>query len=108
MDLNSISGLKESSAESHAAVLCPMLESIQIEIIDQPKLITCLKDVVTLHGAGVSPLKRFTSSQFYTKPKGMFKLIGKDGEFSKEVVHLALGVELFELDIQLEWSWSHH
>ena len=53
MDLNSISGLKESSADCDAAILCPILESVQIEVLT-PENTRAHKDVVTPHAAGVS------------------------------------------------------
>jgi len=78
-------------------ILCPRLESLQIEDImptAQPDLIPVLKNIVTLRAIIGSPLKSFT---FYVwNPKKKWELIGRDGSFSMEEV---VPAQSFELDI---------
>jgi len=78
-------------------VLCPRLESLQIEGIRptvQPELMPVLKNIVTLHAITGSPLKSFT---FYNwNPNQNWELIGRDGSFMMEEV---VPGESFELDI---------
>ena len=82
------SGLHQSSWEGQIpGVLCPKLQSLQIEGINptrEPKLRPVLKAIVTSRTIVGSPLKSFT---FYAH--GYFKkweLIGKDGRFAIEEV----------------------
>jgi hypothetical protein len=97
MDAQGASGLNWSSWEDQiSGVLCPRLESVQIENIwltDQPKLMPVLKDIVTLRGIIGFPLKSFT---FYHGHPKKWELIGKDGSFIMEEVVPALK---FRLDI---------
>jgi len=78
-------------------VLCPRLESLQIEYIsptDQPELMPVLKNIVTLRAIIGSPLKSFTFYDDY--PDKKWELIGRDGCFTMEEVVPAQG---FKLDI---------
>jgi len=81
-------------------VLCPRLESLQIESIINPtvqpdaELMPVLENIVTLRAIIGSPLKSFT---FYTWfPNKKWELIGRDGSFRMEEVVPAQG---FTLDI---------
>ena len=90
------SGLYHSSGEGQTSgVLCPKLESLQIQGINftkQPEMMAILKEIVTLRITIGSPLKSFT---FYSSEE-MWELIGKDGRFTMEAV---VPVQHFELDI---------
>jgi len=78
-------------------VLCPRLESLQIEHISptvRPELMPVLKSIVTLRAIIGSPLKSFTFYDYY--PEKKWELIGRDGGFTmKEVVP----AQSFKLDI---------
>jgi len=77
-------------------VLCPRLESLQIEgvgLTDEPKLMPVLKDIVTLRAILGSPLKSFTLYLYRNKK---WELIGRDGSFDMQEVVPALK---FRLDI---------
>jgi len=77
-------------------VLCPRLESLQIEYIsptDQPELMPVLKSIVTLRAIIGSPLKSFT---FYIDDPEKWELIGRDGSFMMERV---IPAQCFKLDI---------
>jgi len=84
-------------------VLCPRLESLQIEGIRptvQPELMPVLKNIVTLRAFIGSPLKSFT---FYHRDRDWdsnsgqkWELIGRDGSFMMEEV---IPAERFKLDI---------
>ncbi len=85
------SGLNQSSWEGQiSGLLCPRLESLQIEGINVPTqadLMPVLKDIVALRAIIGSPLRIFT---FYYKedfriPK-MWQLIGRDKSFMMEEV----------------------
>jgi len=68
-------------------VLCPRLESLQIEGISptvQPELMPVLKNIVTLRAITGSPLKSFTF--YYGYPDTKWELIGRDGSFMMEEV----------------------
>ena len=100
MDSNGRSGLNGSNVESQATMLCPMLESLQVEGIDPrkpPVLLTVLEDVVTLRAGRGSPLKRFTFSEFNSEPKRKFELIGEGGRFAMEMVGLSMRAKPFKL-----------
>lgn len=80
-----------------SGLLCPMLESLQIQgimLTEQPELMPVLKDIVTQHAIIGCPLKSFTffftswSSEYRRK----WELIGKDGSFSMEDVVPAYGL----------------
>ena len=78
-------------------VLCPRLESLQIEGINltgEPELMPVLKNIVTLRAIIGSPLKSFTFYDDY--PDKKWELIGRDGSFIMEEVDPARS---FELDI---------
>ena len=80
-------------------VLCPRLESLQIEGIDptgQPKLTPALKNIVTLRAIVGSPLKSFTFYDWHSYPNQKWELIGMDGRFVMEAVFPA---RRFQLDI---------
>jgi len=79
-------------------VLCPRLESLQIERIGptrEPELMPVLKNIVTLRAIFGSPLKSFT---FYDWPflGEKWELIGTDGSF---VMAEVVPARRFELDI---------
>ncbi len=84
-----------------AGVLCPRLESLQIECIsptEQAELIPVLKDIVTLRAIIGSPLKSFTFC-FHERHTGIpwkLQLIGRDKSFMMEEV---VPDEWFRLDI---------
>jgi len=78
-------------------VLCPRLESLQIEYIsptDQPELVPVLKSILTLRAIIGSPLKSFTFYDDY--PDKKWELIGRDGSFMMEEV---IPAQSFKLDI---------
>ena len=92
-----------SSGEGQiSGVLCPKLQSLQIEgicVTEQPELMSVLKDMVTLRAIIGSPLKSFTFNVSYAAPKNskhQWELIGKDGRFTLEEV---VPVRGFVLDI---------
>ena len=91
------SGVHQSSRERQmSGVLCPKLESLQIQGIDlteEPELMPILKDIVTLRTTVGAPLKSFT---FYVYPARKWELIGNDGRFAMEEVVSTRG---FKLDI---------
>jgi len=80
-------------------VLCPRLESLQIEGIDltvQRNLTPVLKSIVTLRAIHGSPLKSF-SFYFSERPRGRREeLIGRDGSFTERTV---VPAQRFQLDI---------
>jgi len=79
-------------------VLCPRLESLQIEGISptvQPELMPVLKNIVTLRAILGSPLKSFTFYDDYPGKK-KWELIGRDGGFTMEEV---VPAQRFKLDI---------
>jgi hypothetical protein len=87
---------RPSWRDQPSGVLCPRMESLQIEgirLADQPRLIPVLKDIVTLRAVIGAPLKSFT---FYCWDPKKWELIGKDGSFIMEEVVPALK---FLLDI---------
>ena len=90
------SGLDHSSGDGQTSgVLCPKLESLQIEgikLTEQPELMPVLKEIVTLRITIGSPLKSFTFSYL----RNMWELIGNDGRFVMKEVFPA---HRFELDI---------
>ena len=78
-------------------VLCPRLESLQIEYIsptDRPELMAVLKSIVTLRAIIGSPLKSFTFYDIF--PDKKWELIGRDGSFTMEEV---VPAQRFKLDI---------
>jgi len=80
-------------------VLCPRLESLQIESISptvEPELMPVLKSIVTLRAIIGSPLKSFTFCDHHLYPYKKWELIGRDGSFTMEEVVPAQG---FKLDI---------
>jgi hypothetical protein len=92
------SGLNQASwANQISGVLCPGLESLQIEDIwltEESKLMPVLNDIVTLRAIIGSPLKSFTFHQRNSETK--WELVGRDGGFLMERVVPALK---FQLDI---------
>ena len=82
-----------------SGVLCPGLESLQIEGIDlteRADLKPVLKDIVTLRAINGYPLKSFTFYCYEFRASQKWQLIGKDNSFMMEEVAPA---ERFELDI---------
>ena len=78
-------------------VLCPRLESLQIEgirLTGEPKLMPILKDIVTLRANIGSPLKSFTFYHVY--PKKKWELIGRDGSC---IVEEVVPAQRFRLEI---------
>ena len=96
------SGLHQSSWEGQVSgVLCPRLESLQIEGIpltwltdEEPELMAVLKDIVSLRAINGSPLKSFTFLSGY--PNKRWELIGRDRSFIMEEV---VPAQRFQLDI---------
>ena len=97
-------GLHQSSGEGQTSgVLCPKLESLQIQgisLTEQPELMPVLKEIVSLRTTLLSPLKSFT---FYfprhvvpEHSRQKWELIGKDGRFIMEDV---VPAQEFKLDI---------
>ena len=88
---------------SGSGVLCPRLESLQIQEIrltERPELMPILKDIVSLRSDVGFPLKSFT---FYVSCDGpprysgqKWELIGKDGRFTMEE---AIPAEKFVLQV---------
>ena len=103
VDVGTFGALNQTSWEGQKlAILCPMLQSLQIEDTDpseSPELTLILKDVVTLRTVCGSPLKSFTFYTFDSEPRWKFELIGIDGSFTMEKTVLAEGTQKFELDI---------
>ena len=97
MNAQGTSGLSRSGWEGQiSGVLCPRLESLQIEGIRldrRPEMMPVLKDIVTLRAITGSPLKSFT---FYHWPPKKWQLIGRDRSFIMERVAPA---QKFQLDI---------
>ena len=83
-----------------SGVLCPKLESLQIEGISltkQTELMPVLRDIVTLRAAIGSPLKSFIFYfQGYLETPQKWQLIGRDQGFMMEEV---VPAEKFRLDI---------
>jgi len=82
-------------------VLCPRLESLQIEGISptvQPELMPVLKNIVTLRAILRSPLKSFTFYHWDRDSDSAHKweVIGRDGGFTMEEV---VPAQRFKLDI---------
>jgi len=78
-------------------VLCPRLESLQIEGIHptfQPGLMPVLNNIVTLRAIVGSPLKSFTF--YYGIFNQKWELIGRDGSFTMEK---GVPAQRFKLDI---------
>jgi len=82
-------------------VLCPRLESLQIEGIRptvQLELMPVLQNIVTLRAILGSPLKSFTFCEWnqYSRSLQKWELIGRDGGFTIEEV---VPAQRFKLDI---------
>ena len=89
MNAQGTSGLNQSSCEGQVSrVLCPRLESLQIEYIELPdektELIAVLKDIVSLRAMKGFPLKSFTILDWSLEEK--WELIGRERSFTMEVV----------------------
>ena len=99
MNAQGTPGLHQSRWEGQiSGVLCPSLESLQIEDIrptEEPGLMPVLKDIVLLRAITGSPLKSLT---FYYPGRqgGKWQLIGKDRSFIMEAV---VPAQRFRLDI---------
>ena len=93
------SGLNQSSCEGQISrVLCPRLQSLQIEGIEpteELELMPVLKDIVTRHAIIGSPLKSFTF-YFDRDPGKKWEMIGRDGSFTMEEV---VPAQRFQLNI---------
>ena len=100
MNVSGPSGLNQSSWKGQiSGVLCPRLESLQIEDIDltrQAELIPLLKNIVTLRATIGSPLKSFTFFCGHLATPQKWQLIGRDKSFMMEEV---VPAERFQLDI---------
>jgi hypothetical protein len=95
MNVQEISGPKQSGRGGQ--IICPRLESLQIEYYSLPKrleVMPVVKNIITLRANAGSPLKSFTFHQHHTEKK--WELIGRDGSFIMEAVVPALR---FRLDI---------
>ena len=87
-----------SAPNQVSGVLCPRLESLQIEDIrltdERPELMAVLKDIVSLRAMNGFPLKSFTF--YYWHPDEKWELIGRDRSFMMERV---VPARPFRLDI---------
>ena len=87
-----------SAPNQVSGVLCPKLESLQIEGIrltdERPELMAVLKDIVSLRAMNGFPLKSFTF--FSWPPIQKWELIGRDRSFIMEKV---VPASRFQLDI---------
>ena len=97
MNTQGILGLNQPSHEDRVSgVLCPRLESLQIEFFrlndKDSELMAVLKDIVSLRAINGFPLKSFT---FHYRAK-KWQLIGRDRCFIMEEV---VPAEAFQLDI---------
>jgi len=103
IDANGTSGLKRTSSQRQRLdLLCPRLQSLQIEGQDlslERELIPILKDIVTLRAECGSPLKGFTFSESWPEPRRRFELIGRNGSFTMGKIVLPQGAKSFKLDI---------
>ena len=104
MDTHAASGLKQTNVEGRtSALLCPRLQSLQIEVGDPsvlPGRVPILQDVVALRADYGSPLKVFTLSQFRRWPKkSKVELIGSDGGFNRKKIVLPKTARPFALGI---------
>ncbi len=103
MDANGTPELKRTSCEGKAlTLLCPRLQSLQIEIRDpwvQLEQMPILRDIVTLRAECGSPLKVFNFSHFWSLTKLRVELIKKDGSFTMEKIVLPKSAKGFALDI---------
>ena len=98
MNTQGTSGLNQSGWEGQiSGVLCPKLESLQIEDIiptEQQELMPVLKAIVSLRAITGSPLKSFT---FYSwHPEKQWELIGRDRSF---IIEEIVPAQRFRLDI---------
>ena len=98
MNAQGTSGLNQSSSEGQVSgVLCPRLESLQIDDIELPddktELMDVLKDIVSLRAMNGFPLKSFTIYDRILDEQ--WELIGRDRSFTMEVVPY----QGFQLDI---------
>ncbi len=101
MNVAGPSALNQSNWKGQTSrVLCPRLESLQIEgigLIQQAELMLVLKDIVTLRAIIGSPLNSFT---FYlheeSRAPQKWQLIGRDRSFMMEEV---VPAKRFQLDI---------
>ena len=101
MNVPGPSGPNQSSSEGQISeVLCPRLESLQIEgtsLTRNAERMPDLQDIVTRRAAIGSPLKSFTFYfQDYIAAPQKWQLIGKDESFMMEEV---VPAERFRLDI---------
>ena len=97
MDIQNTFGLNQLGVEGQIAeLICPKLESFQIEDVDLRQLMQFvdLQDIVTLRAAIGSPLKHFTF--YHWLPPKKWELIGGDGSFTVEEV---VPAQTFKLDI---------
>ena len=101
MNVPGPSGPNQSSSEGRIlGVLCPRLESLQIEgisLTEQAELMPVLKNIVTGRAAFGSPLKSFTF-YFHEHPEAPqnWQLIGEDKSF---MITEVVPAEEFRLDI---------
>jgi hypothetical protein len=86
MNAQKSSGRNQSSwGVQMSRVLCPRLESLQIEGISltwQPELMSVLEDIIAVRASIGSPLKSFTFYDYW--PPKKWELIGRDGSFCRE------------------------
>ena len=89
---------RTSAPNQVSGVLCPRLESLQIEGIrftgEKPKLMAVLKDMVSLRAMNGFPLESFTFYHWFRDEK--WELIGRDRSFMMEKV---VPAQEFQLDI---------
>jgi hypothetical protein len=83
-------------------VLCPMLESLQVEGTDpteELQLMHIIEEVVMLRAVAGSPLKTFTFFEFMPQHQRKFEMIGGDGSLVMKKTLLDETAEPFELYI---------
>ena len=93
-----VNAQRTSALNQASGVLCPRLESLQIEDIrladEKPELMAVLKDIVSLRAMNGFPLKSFTFYSRFSDEK--WELIGGDRSFMMEKV---VPARPFQLDI---------
>ena len=98
MNAQETPGLNRSNWEEQMSkVLCPRLETLQIEgisLTERPELIPVLENIVTLRASIGLPLKSFTF--YHWHPKKKWELIGRNSGFIMEEV---VPTKIFQLDI---------
>ena len=102
-DASKTFGWNQTSGKGRmSGVLCPRLESLQIEgisLTERPELMPVLRDIVTLRAKIGSPLKSFTfnlQASLQASRGEKWELIGSGNSFIMETV---IPAQIFKLDI---------